>query len=329
MKKILITLITFLLIFFFLFGIYKFDTYSEKAWDKRLAINIPFWTPTQEVAQILKDKGLISRKWTMLLYIKLSNLEWKIQAWDYIIKHPINLKNLVETLQNNKQEEMRIIIPEWSTIKDIDKILASKNLITPWDIIKCASECTFPEHNFFFDGNLEWYLFPDTYFVPILNFSPSSFLKRMLNNFQKKILTDSFTETYKKTWKSLSDIIIMASIIEREERDRANMPIISWILWKRLNEGIPLWADATTRYYKNDKTWDLNKQDFKENNPYNSRIIKWLPPTAISNPGLSAINASVKPEKSEYYYYLHDSEGNIHYSKTNEEHNYNRLKFIK
>lgn len=297
--------------------------------SKKIAINIPYWTPIWKVWDLLVEKWIINTKIFFFLYIKVNKLEWKIQAWDYILNTPIWIKNLVSQLQNSKQEEIRLIIPEWFTIDDIDNLLTNKLLINEWEFIQCSIECTFPEYNFFYDWNLEWYLFPDTYFVPIDSFSSESFIKRMLSNFQRKVLTGEFQNEYKKQWKQLQQIVTMASIVEREERKRKNMPTIAWILWKRLAEWIPLWADATTRYYKKLKTWSLFTEDFQEDNSYNTRRNRWLPKTAISNPWLDAINATLYPKTTKYYFYLHDNKGVVYYSETNDEHNFKKFKYLK
>ena len=330
--KFLVTLFFLFLILLFSFSKVYFSDINQKIKNeniKKIPVNIPLWTPIKKLWNILKEKWVIDHKWTFFLYLKLNKLEWKIQAWDYIFNTPIWIKDLSDQLQNAKQEEIRIVIPEWSTIDDIDYIISNKWLIKKWEFIKCTNECKFPNHNFFFDWNIEWYLFPDTYFVELNNFKVKKFIKRLLNNFEKKILTNKFKKEYKKQWKKISDIIIMASIIEREERNVYNMPIVSWILWKRIKEWIPIWADATTRYYKKSKQWYLLKSDFEKDNPYNTRRNRWLPPTAISNPWIDAINASLYPKHSEYYYYLHDSSWQIHYSKTNNEHNFKKFKYIK
>lgn len=302
---------------------------SEWIFNKKIAVNIEMWTPIKQVAQILKEKWVIDNERYFFIYMKLNNLDWKIQAWDFIFNTPVWLKDVFEQLWNSKQKEARVIIPEWFAIDDIDEALVKKWLIEAWDVKACAKSCKFPNFNFFYDGNLEWYLFPDTYFVPTQWFTPKKFIERMLRNFESRVLTDEFKAEYKSQWKKLSDIIIMASIVEREERLAKNMPIVAWILWKRIDLWIPLWADATTRYFKKSKTWDLYKTDFQADNSYNTRKYRWLTPTAISNPWIDAINASLYPKFTKYLFYLHWNDWQIRYAKTNDEHNLNRMKYLK
>lgn len=327
-KTLFFLLLLFLFVAWVAFYIYN-DSLDSWEFEKKVSVNIPMWTPISEVADILVEKWVLEYKWTFFIYMKLNNLEWKIQAWDFIFNTPIWLRDLFEQLWNAKQKEIRVIVPEWSTVDDIDSILLAKWLIETWEFIECAKSCKFPQYNFFYDWDIEGYLFPDTYFVPVDTFTSESYAKRMLDNFQRKVLTEEFKNEYKDQWKELKDIVIMASMIERESRYADEMRIISWILRKRFNEKIHLWVDATTRYYKKSKTWVLTVQDFKDDNLYNTRIHFWLPPTAISNPWLNALKAALYPEESPFYYYLHGNDWQIHYWKTNEEHNFNKFKYLK
>ena len=126
----------------------------------------------------------------------------------------------------------------------------------------------------------------------------------MGNNFEKKILP--IRPKIISSGKTEKEIIIMASVIEREAKGDADRGFISGILWRRLQIGIPLQVDAAPETYKT----------------------KGLPENPIGNPGLEAINSAIYPEKSNYLYYLHDKDGNIHYARTFEEHKVNKLKYL-
>jgi UPF0755 protein len=135
---------------------------------------------------------------------------------------------------------------------------------------------------------------------------------------------------------SLNDHVTMASIIERETNTDEERPIVAGILWKRLETvGWLIQADATVQYdIGNDncrgKTltcedwWPiLTKEDIETPSPYNSYIVNSLPPTPIANPGLSSLKASMFPKSSDYWFYIHDSEGNIHFADDLQGHNRN------
>ncbi len=187
-------------------------------------------------------------------------------------------------------------------------------------------------HNF--DGELffnlvkndEGYLFPDTYtFFPWT--TPEQVVTSLKDNFNKKI--EVLQKDISSSKRSLSDIIIMASIIEKEANGNNDRALISGILWNRIDAGIPLQVDAPFLYLLGKESKDLTKTDLANKSPYNTYVHKGLPPTPINNPGLAAITAALHPEKSNYFYYLHDSEGNIHYAKTFAEHKKNISLYLK
>ncbi|OGI60111.1 hypothetical protein A2814_00915 [Candidatus Nomurabacteria bacterium RIFCSPHIGHO2_01_FULL_38_19] len=147
-------------------------------------------------------------------------------------------------------------------------------------------------------------LFPDTYYFFVTD-SETEVIKAMSENFEKKIAP--IRPEILLSGQTEENIIIMASIIEREAKGDADREFISGILWKRVAIGMPLQADAAPETY--------DRADLSE--------------TPISNPGVEAIRAAIYPQSSSYLYYLHDQEGNIHYAKNFDEHKANKLRYLK
>jgi len=173
---------------------------------------------------------------------------------------------------------------------------------------------------------LEGYLFPDTYFI-MPNMKESEIIKMMTNNYYEKIIEVS--EAIKKFGKSESDVVKMASIIEEEGRTMETRQIIAGILWKRLSIKMALQVDASFKYINGKITENLTADDLKIDSPYNSYANRGLPPTAISNPGLEAIKATITPTKTPYFYFLTDKDGNMHYAVSFEEHVANKQKYLR
>lgn len=317
-----------ILVFFFFFSSYQSAIQGFEDGTK-IPVSIEYGTSMQDIVTILKNKGIINKEWPMLLYLKWYNKSGALQAGDFILVRGISIPELVNQLSNAHPQEIPIRVLEGMTLEDIDMLLTKKKLIQSGEFLQCTRTCKFPRYNFIQGNNLEGYLFPDTYFVEVKDFDKELFISRMLKNFQTRFLSEETQKALFEQKRTLKDVVIMASIIEKEERSLANMPIVAGILWKRLNEGIPLGADATTRYYENNKSDILTRADFEKNNSYNTRRNRGLPPTAIGNPGINALNASLLPQNSKYYYYLHDSDGIIHYAVTNDEHNLNRERYLK
>lgn len=175
--------------------------------------------------------------------------------------------------------------------------------------------------------NLEGKLFPDTYLIP-RDADAKKIVEILTKNFQKKTPLPS------------REVLILASIVEREARSKEDRPIVAGILLKRLARDWPLQADATIQYalasakciaHSAECEWwpkKLTREDLKIKSPYNTYLYSGLPPTPICNPGLAAIEAVLNPAETDYWFYLSDSQGKMHYAKTAEEHEENISKYL-
>ncbi len=172
----------------------------------------------------------------------------------------------------------------------------------------------------------EGYLFPDTY-----GFFPSTttdvIVSTLKKNFDKK--TAAIKIEAEEKGRAFSDIIIMASIIEKEAKGEADRELISGILWNRIRADIALQVDAPFLYLLNKESSELTRADLAIDSPFNTYRYKGLPPSPINNPGLASIEAALNPKASDYYYYLHDKNGTIHYAKTFTEHKKNISLYLK
>lgn len=247
-----------------------------------------------------------------------------------------------------KQETKIIYKPEYTitilegwTNQDIaqyfeDKAKWSKGEVL--DYIDSASTTAFYQNKFdFLDKNqkiksLEGYLFPDTYRV-FASSTISEVVDKMLGNFDKK-LTPEMRSDIIKQGKTISDIVIMASIIEKEApfyagHDNSDAKIVSGIFWNRIKNGQALQSDATLSYIFRDNKPSHKGVELENSSPYNTYKYRELPPGPISNPGILAIEAAIYPSKTDYNYFLTDSKGYIYYAKNYSEHQQNISKYLK
>jgi UPF0755 protein len=157
--------------------------------------------------------------------------------------------------------------------------------------------------------------------------TPDTVLNTLKKTFDQKI--ESLSDDILVSKHSLKEIIIMASLIEKEANGEEDRNIVSGILWKRIDKGIPLQVDAPFLYILGKESSELTRSDLAINSPFNTYKYKGLPPSPIGNPGLASIKAAISPKESPYLYYLHDKEGIIHYAKTFTEHQNNIKKYLK
>ena len=324
MKKLL-AFISLVLVLYFGARFYLAMTRPNSDYDTRVQITIPKGASLKTIADKLEEKNLISDSLAFQIYSRWNNLATKYQAGEYIIPSNLTFSELAnDYLLHGKSREIKVTIPEGSTIKQIDAILAKKLLIEPGEFEKCTNFC---DLGFRIDS-LEGYLFPSTYYENRENFSSKKFIQRLYRTFRQQI--KPYQKDISESGHTLNEIVIVASMIEREAfGDSAEeKAMIADVIWKRINDGIPLGIDATTRYELNEWQRPLYSEDFAKDSPYNTRRKRGLPPTAISNPGLDSLKAAIFPRKNEYYYYLHDSQGKIHFGKTLEEHNRNKYNYL-
>jgi UPF0755 protein len=175
-------------------------------------------------------------------------------------------------------------------------------------------------------SNQEGYLFPDTYFLYV-NVTAEELVEKLRGNFNEKIKT--VDEEIEASNKSFSDILIMASIIEKEVATPEDRAIVSGVLWKRIKKGMPLQVDATLGYVTGRTSAQLTVDDLKSTSPYNTYTHKGLPPTPICNPGLDAIKSALNPKDSPYYFYLTGNDGITYFAKTFDEHKKNKEKYLR
>lgn len=303
---------------------------------RRINITIKAGSSVKSIASQLKNSGLIKSDNAFIAYVKKNDLAANLQAGEYIVQTSMSTPEIATMLQNGKVSEVAVTIREGLTITDIDAVLTEKDLIQAGDFIRCAKECDVSAFTFLPDtsnwldrsGQVEGYLFPDTYFVAVNNFSSEQFLKRLLTTFEQKVI-EVIKQDVPKTGYTLTEIINMAAMIEKESRLADEKPIVAGILWKRYEEGIGLGVDATVRYLANKPTDAITVTDLQQDSPYNTRKYRGLPPSPIANPGLQTIMATLQPEDSPYYYYLHGSDGQIRYARTNDEHNVNKNRYLR
>ncbi len=210
-------------------------------------------------------------------------------------------------------ESVRVTVPEGSTVYDIARIFEEK--FSKFDSASFLKDAR----------DKEGYLFPDTYlFLP--NVKEDQVVKEMQETFERKV--SELTEEVSVFGKSIQDVIIMASILEKEARTTESRRIIAGILWKRIEIDMPLQVDAVFPYINGKNTYTLTLEDLKVDSPYNTYKYKGLPIGPIANPGLDSIKSAITPIKSSYLYYLSDREGNMYYAENFEKHKKNKRLYI-
>lgn len=270
-----------------------------------------------QIGNNLEKARLIKNAIVFKFYIQLTNSQNKIPAGEFQLSPNLGLIDLVEKLKKGPSE-IWVTIPEGMRREEIaTKYISALN-----------KDSEFTKEFLSLTKDKEGYLFPDTYLFP-KTATALQIVTKMTSTFNKKIDKITYQE------------LIMASLLERETLSDSEKPIVAGILYKRLKNDWPLQVDATLQFaianqkLKDSKTQKLEKywepvytNDKSINSPYNTYKNLGLPPTPIANPGLTSIEASINPEESDYWYYIHDLDGKIHFAKDLDEHNVNIRKYL-
>lgn len=276
----------------------------------------------------LIDAGLMQQKYknVFLLYVKLNNLFPTFQAGTFDIPKNLNMKELIETLQNSEIPSIWVTIPEGLRADEIAAVIETEFSKLPENNFSKDEFLSLCEDSQFIQSSevkikdittLEGFLFPDKYLFP-KDSTAEEVITTMIANFNEKVTREY---TY--------DDIILASLIERESVNPDDRRIISDILRKRLEEQWLLQVDATLLYYYKDWEHVITVDDKEVEQPYNTYINPGLPPTPICNPGIDSINAVFEPQANSYYYYIHDNDRVPHYASTLEQHEANIQQYLR
>jgi UPF0755 protein len=318
------------------FGWYRWSlTPVDFSDEGRTTVRIEAGSSTKHIARVLHSEGVIRSTLSFRVLVRRMGSDGKLQAGMFILTPSMSAKEIIDALLHGKGQEIAVTIPEGFTVKDIDRLLAIKGLSGTGTFLECVTACDLQEFGFLSPadglaargGSVEGYLFPDTYFVNVEQFSAEKFLRRLLGTFRERVI-DVSGDRVAASGRSLHQIVTMASLIEEEAINDAERPLIAGILWKRFDQKMGLGVDATVRYILDKPTGTITAGDLNVDSPYNTRKFRGLPPAPIASPGLASISAALKPAESKYWYYLHDREGKIHYAETNEEHNLNRIQYL-
>lgn len=277
------------------------------------------------VADKLKDKGMIEYKWFFKLFGKVAHAEDKIGIGDHELNTTMDYSALINHMRSSSgaltSETVRVTIHEGATVKQIIELLAEYGVSTVEELTDAAAnyDYTYP----FITGQkgdirrLEGYLFPDTYEFYV-NGNAANAIGKLLSNFNAKL--DTLQDGLDSSGRALSEVVIIASLIEKETdgRDQAN---IASVIYNRLNNVGEtyhlLQIDASQIYGLGDRfSGKLSQADLDIDTPYNTHIHEGLPPTPISNPGLASLRAALEPSETGYYFYALGKDGVHHFFAT-------------
>jgi len=335
--KILLFLLTGLGIFF----VYAF---IQQAYIGKVVAGAPIHIQIEQglapegVARLLEKEGIISSAFLYKIYGRFDRAYERPKAGEYDIRSQTSFQAIAKTLAKGPaRREVQIrIIEGWSVNDIIDHLQKTEGIdpavtasLVGQSVNKKSFDPALRSAFPFLDSlpterSLEGYLFPDTYRV-WADQLPDALIKKQLQEFQSRF-ADANISSDVAPLKTLDDVVILASLVQREVRDPQDMRIVAGIFLNRLKAGMRLQSDATVSYLTGSGNARSTPADLQIDSPYNSYRNAGLPPSPVGNPSEDALRAVLAPEKTNYYYFLTDRDGAVLYGRTFEEHQQNRIK---
>lgn len=287
--------------------------------EKPVSIAIAPGTSLHKIAHQLEDSGVIRNALALRLLARWEQRAGQVQAGTYRFQSAARPAQILERLIKGDVEKVSLTIPEGFTLQQIIARIAEAGYGRAETLTQLAHDRDFI-HSLQIDADsLEGYLFPETYlFAPGVD--ERTLLQMMTSQFRAH-LDAQLLQQAKAHGLNLHPLVTLASIIEKETAAIEEMPLISSVFHNRLKRGIPLQTDPTVIYGIKDFDGNITRKDLTTPTPYNTYLIRGLPPGPICSPGLDALRAAAAPATTRYLYFVARGDGSHQFSTTLREHN--------
>jgi len=273
----------------------------------QVIVTVPKGASASDIADLLDAKGVVSSSTFFDLRLKLSGKSGDIQAGKYTMQSDMSYGDAIDLLATPpkpvKPKTITVTIPEGYDRTQTADLLKQDGVkgdyLNATRSFKGFDPARYGAKS---PANLEGFLFPATYKLKPGE-DASNLVAQQLTAFEQNIKSLNLKYASSKNLTPY-DVLIIASLIEREAATSSDRPKVAAVIYNRLKQGIPLGIDATIRFVLNDYTHALTQSDLALNSPYNTRTNTGLPPGPIANPGLASLQAAAAPAKVPYLYYV-------------------------
>ena len=275
----------------------------------------------REIARVLKEKGILHFSLPFRVLAKLTRADRKLKAGLYRLSPRMSLWGILTTLSSGKTQLLLLKIPEGYTTEQIAQQLEKMNVVSGVEFLHAAQNRELLKKLGIMGPSAEGYLFPETYCVP-LGAGADALVELMVRQFDSYI-GDDFEQRCRELGLSPYQMVVLASIIEKEAKIDSERPIVAGVLYNRLHKKMRLQVNATLNYVLTTKRAWLTNEQLGTQSPYNTYLHRGLPPTPICNPGLESLEAAIHPADTPYLYYVAQGDGSSLFATTIEEHQKN------
>jgi UPF0755 protein len=296
-------------------------------------VDLPHGASSRTVARLLKQNGVIRSALAFEVYAR-RHPRRRLQAGEYFFDHPISGHDVFWQIADGHIYEQPFTVREGETIFDIAHDLETEKLMASDEFLAVAQNPELIRDIAPHAKTLEGFLFPATYFLP-RHPSPTDVASEMVRKFREEWQHIAPAETKHDTTglehgRPVTSVVTLASLVERETPKPEERPLVAGAFENRLRKNIPLQCDPTVIYALQDAgqyKGTLTGADLHFPSPYNTYAHPGLPPGPIGNPGEASLRAALEPAKTDYLYFVANTQGGHFFAATLVEHNRNVTKY--
>ncbi len=282
--------------------------------NKPMEFEIKRGATFRQVVNDLAERGLVRDRWVIHVLGRLTGADRRIRAGFYSLWGTMTPWQIFTAIRQGKIIEYEITVVPGDSLREIEKKFSSQAGTDPAEFQKISTDKDFLETLDVDAPSLEGYIFPDTYRFP-KGLEVKDALSMMVDRLREKF-TDDMTARALELDISERDVLTLASIIEKEAITDDERPVIAAVYYNRLKRNMPLQADPTAIYGVKDSREKILREDLLRKTPYNTYVIKGLPPGPIASPGLRSIQAALNPADVPYLYFVSNNDGTHSFSIT-------------
>lgn len=300
---------------------------APPSWTKHTkVVVIPQGKNFHEIARILEDHGIIRDRRSFYLLAQIDGDVSRVKAGEYEVHTQMLPRAVLSKLVRGEVIQYPITIPEGYNIYQIAEVLEQAKVCSKRVFLEKVKDPVLLSLLGLEGDSLEGYLFPDTYNFP-KGYGEEQVIRQMVARF--KTVFSSLAVRADKMGLSQRDVVILASMIEREARDDQERRLISAVFHNRLNRGMALQSDPTAIYGLKERRASarIGREDLQRRTPYNTYLISGLPKGPIANPGFKSLQAALYPADVNYLYFVSKNDGTHYFSSTLNEHNWAVAKY--
>jgi UPF0755 protein len=286
------------------FGVYRFASGASGP-SRPVAIDIPVGATASQVGEILQEAEVVRSSLAFRIAADLRGLGQSLQAGSYDLLTNMTVPEALDVLEGGPlTETVSLTIPEGLELTEVAGVAAETLGVEPQSFQKIATSGRFALPPYLPEGSktVEGFLFPKTYEFPVEVREPQV-IGRLLAQFEAEAATLDWGRA-EDLGLTPYEVVVVASLIEREARAPEDRSKVSAVIHNRLREGMALQIDATVQYALPEENRLLTEEDYEYDSPYNTYLHPGLPPTPIANPGLASLEAALNPAPEDYLYFL-------------------------